>query len=138
MIWRVQGEYEQAESLYLQALQIREHAFGLADPHMGLSFYHLAALYLEQARYEAAKRFFVRAIHIWEESLGPEDLDLAFAFTGLAKVPGEQGCYEDAETLFRRVLGTRRVCTGNGPPSDRRSASWASKSFPETAKVCAG
>jgi tetratricopeptide (TPR) repeat protein len=84
----------------------------MANPKVGLSYFHLAMLYLEQARYEEAQPLFLNAVRIWEEVLGPEDLDLAYALTGLAKLFSEQYRYEEAEALFLRVLRMREPFLG--------------------------
>ena len=67
-----QGRYEEAEPLYLQALELRKRLLGDNHPAVATSLNNLAGLYGSQGRYEKVELLYLQALSILEISLGKE------------------------------------------------------------------
>lgn len=96
--------YEQAQSLYQQALQIREQVLGPEHPKVASLQSQLAHLHRVLGNYAQAERLFQNAHRVLEQALGPEYPEVAYPLEGLAMVYYEQGQYELAEPLQQRVV----------------------------------
>jgi tetratricopeptide (TPR) repeat protein len=68
----VQGRYEQAEPLYLQALELRQRLLGENHLDVAASLNNLAALYQAQGRYEQAEPLYLQALTIVRSTLGKQ------------------------------------------------------------------
>lgn len=102
-LYQNQGRYNDAEPLYLRALEIRKSQFGEAHPSFAASINNLAELYRLQARYPEAEQLYLQALAIWEK-LGIDNLDIAPALNNLGLLYTEQGRYEESKKLFLREL----------------------------------
>jgi tetratricopeptide (TPR) repeat protein len=71
-----QNKYDQAESLYLRSLRLKEKTRGLVGLDATVVA-NLAKLYFLQHRYAESEPLFRRAAAIFEASLGPNHPDLA-------------------------------------------------------------
>ncbi|MEM8640686.1 MAG: tetratricopeptide repeat protein [Cyanobacteria bacterium P01_G01_bin.54] len=103
-LYRVQGKYEQAEPLFLQALEIRKKVLGEDHSDVALSLNNLAALYYGQGKYEQAEPLFLQALEIRKKVLGEDHSDIAITLNNLAELYRAQGKYEQAEPLFLQNL----------------------------------
>ncbi len=103
-LYRDQGKNQAAESLYKQALEIRENVLGSNHPAVGITLNNLAGLYRAQGKYEIAEPLYKRDLEISEKELGPNHLDVAPTLNNLAGLYEYQGKYEDAEPLYERAL----------------------------------
>jgi tetratricopeptide (TPR) repeat protein len=65
-----QGKYEQAEPLYIQALELRKQLLGENHPDTATSLNNLANLYYSQGKYEQAEPLYIQALEIAEQTLG--------------------------------------------------------------------
>ena len=70
-LYRYQGQYAKAESLYKRALSIWEKALGPEHPDVAQSLNNLGVLYLIQGKYAEAEPLHKRALAIREKALGP-------------------------------------------------------------------
>ena len=110
------GLYDPAESLFQQALYIRELHLGSEHPDVAQVLNYQAALYYLQGKYEQTERIYQQALHIWEESQGPEHPDVARPLIGLGCLFVRQGKYEQAEAPFQRALHIRELHLGSEHP----------------------
>lgn len=92
--------YEQAESLHLRALRIREQVCGPDHPAVADSLYHLAQLYQKQGQYEQAEPVYLRALRIREQACGPDHPDVAASLLRVGMVSMHLGKYQQAEPLY--------------------------------------
>jgi tetratricopeptide (TPR) repeat protein len=103
-LYQFQRRYSEAESLYLQALELRKHLLG--DEHLDVasSLNFLASLYKFQRRYSEAEPLLLQALELRKRLLGEEHPDVAHIFNNLALVYKLQGHYNEAESLYLQAL----------------------------------
>jgi tetratricopeptide (TPR) repeat protein len=70
LLYGSQGKYEQAEPLYLQALEMTKKLLGAEHPDVATSLNNLAELYHSQGKYEQAEPLFLQALMILYQKLG--------------------------------------------------------------------
>lgn len=111
-----QGNYREAEPLYLRGLGIRECQFGVNHPSVATSASNLANIYRHQLRYSEAESFCLRALKIWDE-LNVDDLNVAATLDTLGLVYAFQGNSSKAELIFLRSLSLMIKHLGEDNPS---------------------
>ncbi|VVA32864.1 PREDICTED: kinesin [Prunus dulcis] len=102
------GKLEEAEKLFLLALQEAKEGFGERDPHVASACNNLAELYRVNKAYNKAEPLYLDAISILEESFGPEDIRVGSAFHNLGQFYIVQRKLEEARVSYEikaRVLG---------------------------------
>jgi len=112
----VRAQYEDAETAFRQALEIKRQWFGEEGPSYATSLNNLAGLYYTQGRYEEAEPLHHQVMEIWRRALGEEHPDYATSLNNLAELLRTQGRYEEAEPLYREALETRRRALGEEHP----------------------
>ena len=101
---RERGQYEQAKSLMVQALQIREQVLETEHLDVADTLNELAIIYWHQSIYEQAEPLFLRALQIQEHHLGSEHMTIAESLNNLAMLYERQSKYKEAESLHLRAL----------------------------------
>jgi CHAT domain-containing protein/Tfp pilus assembly protein PilF len=101
------ADYSRCESLWSEALAVRERALGEDHPRVAASLNSLAILWSSQDRYTEAELLWKRALAISEKTLGHDHLQVATSLNGLAILWGKQGKYAQAESLYQRALAIR-------------------------------
>jgi tetratricopeptide (TPR) repeat protein len=104
LLYKAQGNYTQAEEVYVRALTIREQALGTRHLLVAESLNNLGFLYTEQARYQEAKGLYERAMLIYQEGQEGEHPESGPLLNNLAILYRRQGNYVQAEAFYRRVL----------------------------------
>ena len=94
-----QGRLEQAEPLYLRALEGRESTLGKDHPDTLISVCNLAGLYQDQGRLELAEPLMLRDLEGSESTLGKDHPDTLISVNNLAGLYKAQGRFEEARTL---------------------------------------
>ncbi|XP_024187596.1 uncharacterized protein LOC112192199 isoform X4 [Rosa chinensis] len=100
----LQGKVEEAEKLFLAALQEAEEGFGKRDPHVASASNNLAELYRVNKLYHKAEPLYLEAISILEESFGPEDIRVGSAFHNLGQFYIVQRKLDEARVCYERAL----------------------------------
>ncbi|KAL8142111.1 hypothetical protein V2J09_015143 [Rumex salicifolius] len=102
------GKVDEAEKLFLSAIEEAKKGFGERDPHVASSYNNLAELYRIRKLYDKAEPLYRQAIDLLKESFGDEDVRVGAALHNLGqfylvqrKLEEAQACYE----LKGRVLG---------------------------------
>ena len=67
-LYRVQGNYSEAEPLYQRSLAIWEKVLGSEHPSVATSLNNLAELYTDQGNYSEAEPLYQRSLAIYEKS----------------------------------------------------------------------
>ncbi len=114
------GHYEEAEPLYLQAIEIDKASIGEAHPNYATDLNNLAGLYKSMGRLEEAEPLYKQAIEIDKASIGETHPGYATDLNNLAGLYVSMGRYDEAEPLFlqardirKEALGRRHIDYGN-------------------------
>ncbi len=110
------GQYERAQPLLEQGLEIRRGRFGEMHGSVAESLYHLARLQHARGQLDSAEARFRRALHSQRRLLGKEHPVPARTLGGLSLVLRDMGKYDEAETLAREALDLRRRVRGDEHP----------------------
>lgn len=108
----LQGKLEQAERLFVSALQEAKEGFGERDPHVASACNNLAELYRVRKAYDKAEPLYLEAINILEESFGPDDIRVGAALHNLGKFFLGQRKLEEARVHYERALKIKRCVLG--------------------------
>ena len=100
-LYHMESRYADSETLYKQALAIRDLAH---DPDVANTLTNLGGLYWEQRRYTEAEPLMKRALEVQEQVVGLHDATLQAFINNLAEVYISQGRYYKAEPLHKRAL----------------------------------
>ena len=111
-----QGRYDQAEPLYLQALELRKRLLGEDHPDVAQSLNNLAGLYYSQGRYDQAEALDLQALELRKRLLGEDHPDVATSLNNLAGLYYSQGHYDQAEPLYLQALELRKRLLGEEHP----------------------
>lgn len=104
-LYRTQKRFEEAESLLLRSLAIREQEdMGLEHFHTAGSLRGLALLYTEWGCYEKAEPLYQRALAIYERTMAPEHPHIAITLMHFGQLYFLQQRYHEAEALYLRSL----------------------------------
>ena len=114
-----QGRYDQAEPLYLQALELCKRLLGEDHPQVATSFNNLAGLYESQGRYEQAEPLYLQALELRKRLLGEEHPYVATTLNNLAGLYKSQGRYEQAEPLYLQALEILEQVLGDDHPNTK-------------------
>lgn len=99
------GRYEDAESLYLKAMEIyRKGPGGEEHPEFATSLNNLAVLYRKISRYLDAEPLYLKAVEIRRKALGEEHPRFAQSLSNLAMLYYSIGRYVDAEPLYLKAI----------------------------------
>jgi CHAT domain-containing protein/tetratricopeptide (TPR) repeat protein len=112
LLFKVQGRYGEAETLYGQVLQARLEVLGPRHPDTLTSVNNLAGLYLAQGRYDAAEPLYRKTLQARLEVLGPRHPDTLGSFNNLAFLYQAQGRNAESEQLNREALRASREVLG--------------------------
>lgn len=112
-----QGQYSEAESLFLQSLEIHREQLGESHPEVASNFNNLAELYRVQGRYSEAEPLLRQALEIYQEQLGETDPNVAASLHNLASLYRAQGLYSEAEPLYLQALEIVREQLGEAHPN---------------------
>ena len=86
VVWDSLGRHSQAESLYLELIEIRRRVLGEHHPRMSVTFTNLARMYERQRKYVEAERAYLAASRGYVRSLGPENEPTRDVVARLAKL----------------------------------------------------
>ncbi|KAM3115321.1 tetratricopeptide repeat protein [Phormidesmis sp. 146-33] len=103
-LYRSQGRYEQAEPLYLQALELTRSHLEENNPDVAASLNNLAELYRVQGRYEEAQPLYLQALELMRAFTEEDHSNVATTLNNLALLYDSQGRYEEAEPLYLQAL----------------------------------
>lgn len=116
-LYETRGMFPEAESLYIETLQITE-ALAAGEPTSALadSYQMLAGLYRLTDRYSDAETHLRQALAIQLEVYGDDHLEIAKTKRHLAAVLRDTGRYEESDSLYREVIEMRTRMLGPEHP----------------------
>ncbi|GHO63923.1 tetratricopeptide repeat protein [Ktedonobacter sp. SOSP1-52] len=104
-LYRLQGNYRDAESLYQRAWHIGENiSGGLPLPFMVTLLNNWAIVYRIQRKQQEAEQLFRRAFTLLKHARGSDRSLIPYPLQGLAHIYHEQGKYKEAERLYRSAI----------------------------------
>ncbi|CAN0288182.1 unnamed protein product, partial [Ectocarpus sp. 6 AP-2014] len=103
--FRKQGKYVEANSLYLEAIEIQQKTLGPDHPDLAETLNGRALVLKSQGKYAEADALYLRAIEIGEKTHGSSDHpDLATRLSNRADLLQAQGKYAEADSLSLRAI----------------------------------
>ena len=108
-----QGEFERAEPLFLEALDIRRESLGPRDVYVGASLNNLGMFYQAVGDPARAREHAAEGLSILTETLGRDDLNVAAITCNLGMLLQTLGDLEGAEQHLVSALDTRRRIAGD-------------------------
>ncbi len=115
-IYFIKADYTKAESLFVEALEIRKKFLGENHPNTASSINNLALLYKIKGNYAKAEPLYIQALEIFRKTLGEEDFDTTIALNNLAGVYIDQVDYTKAEPLLNQSLNIRKKILEDSHP----------------------
>ncbi len=111
------ANYQEAERLQLEALDIRQRSLGSKSVGVAESLNYLGLTYKDQQRYAEAESVFTESYNIYSEIHGPDSVQAATPMHNLALVYRAQGRFEEAEEHHRRSLAILEAAYGLNNPA---------------------
>lgn len=111
-----EGDYEAAETVYREALEVRRDHFGERHPKVAESLHDLGDILQDRGDYAAAEELYREALRQRRELLGERHEDVAESLNNLALLFHERRELDRAEPLYRRALALRRELLGSDHP----------------------
>ena len=114
---RAQGQLDQAERHYLDALAAAEALTGRDDASLGPLLNDLAVVYKYAARFDEAEALYQRALAAIEATLGPDHPDTATVWHNLGGIEHARGRHAAGESYARRSVQIREAALGAEHPA---------------------
>jgi tetratricopeptide (TPR) repeat protein len=115
-LYKGQGKYVEAESLYMECLDVMRAALGEDHPHTLSSMNNLAMIYKSQGKYVEAESLYVKCLDVMRSALGENHPDTLTSMNNLAMLYYSQGKYVEAESLCVECLEMSRSSLGENHP----------------------
>lgn len=109
-------KYDQAESLLLQSLAVRERLQARDNPDLIALKCSLGELYMAQGRHDEAEPILLEVLARRKATLPPEHPHIATSTNDLGELYYRQGDVEKAEPLFTEMMDIRRKSLPPGHP----------------------
>lgn len=122
-IYRRLGLYAEADSLLVEALNVRRRLYGLSHRDVAESLHALGQLRYDQGRYAEAGPLLHEALRIRRRTLGRKHPAVAATLRALGWLHLKMGHYTPADSLFDEALGMRRQLLGADHPDVAQSLS---------------
>lgn len=107
-LYRLNGDFTEAERHLRRALAMRETALGPDHADVAASLVALHHLLVTQGHLDQGEQLLRRALAIRERALGADDAELSMTRISLARIEALRGRHEAAEPLIRAALDVFR------------------------------
>jgi tetratricopeptide (TPR) repeat protein len=111
-----QEKFDEAEPLYLEALEILERSPETHAGEIAVALNDLGALYTQRGASERAEALLTRAVDLKRQTIGPRHPDVAVTLNNLAIVHKRRGDVARAAALYRDALGIFESALGADHP----------------------
>ena len=98
------GRFGEAEELNKEALQVRQKAFGVDDPRVGVSWNNLGLIYFFVKKMEDAEHCFLEVVRIQEIAHGKKSTEIIPSLEKLEKFYNKSENTEEAGKIAARIL----------------------------------
>jgi len=116
LVMRENGDWNNAEQLDSQVMDMRKKLLGAEHPDTLTSMANLAVTYWNQGRWKEAEQLGVQVTDIRKKLLGEEHPDTLASMENLANTYCNQGRWNEAEQLGVQVMDTRKKLLGTEHP----------------------
>jgi len=116
LYYHMLGLHQQAEPLFLEALEIDKATIGRAHPEYAVCLNNLASLYQDMGRYDEAELLFLEALEIDKATIGTAHPNYASHLNNLAPLYRAMGLYDEAEPLYLEALEIDKATIGTAHP----------------------
>jgi tetratricopeptide (TPR) repeat protein len=117
LLLHYQGKFDEAQSLYLDAIDRSRRTLGADHPDTLRLMFNLASLLAERGKYADAEKMFRQVLDGRRRVLGDDHPDTAATLNHLAGSVANQGRLAEAEPLYRDALAKKRRALGELHPS---------------------
>ncbi|MEM6577310.1 MAG: tetratricopeptide repeat protein [Pseudomonadota bacterium] len=114
-LWNL-GQFEEAVTLYREAMEIDKATIGEQHPHYAIRLNNLASVVRAQGQYEQAETLFRQAIEIGKTTIGEDHPAYAMRLNNLGETLGLQGRFQEAEALYRQAIEIDKATIGVAHP----------------------
>lgn len=109
------GRLDEAEALYLEAIENTEQHFGEDHPSLAISFNNLAMVYHLQKDFAGARKYYEKDIEITKR-LNENHPDVAVSLNNLAAVCVAEQNYDEAEEKYKDSISRGKKQLPDGHP----------------------
>ncbi|MCZ6652670.1 MAG: serine/threonine-protein kinase [Planctomycetota bacterium] len=111
-VLRDQSRLDEAEALFLKALESARELWGDSHPQLGTILNNLGQLYVRQEKLDQAEARHREALAIYRATLAEDHPRLATTLANLAQVAGALSDYKTAEQMYREIVPIYRARLG--------------------------
>ncbi len=104
LLYQVLGNYEEAEKLYKQTIEIEESLKGKMQEGYAILLNNLASLYEATGRFQESKSIYLKSLSIKEKVNGKESIDYATTLHNLGYLSQTLGHYEQTESYYEESI----------------------------------
>jgi len=108
----IEGKYDEAQTDFQQAFDIRKAAFGLNHQMTAASLQSLAALNVKEKKFDQAESYYQQALNINKKLEGDHNLQIIQTLISLANVHSQQGNLNKAEQDLKDALAKCNTLSG--------------------------
>jgi CHAT domain-containing protein len=116
LIYQNQGNFYQAEPLFLQIIEIKKKVFGEKNIEYASSLNDLAALHYYQGKYSDGEQLCLKAVKIRKEVLGKNSIEYLISLNNLAATYNKQHKNKEAESLYLEIIEIEKANLGDNKP----------------------
>ena len=98
------GRFGEAEQLNKEALQVRQKAFGVDDPRVGVSWNNLGLIYFFVKKMDDAEQCFLEVVRIQETAYGKKSTEIIPSLEKLGIFDQKIENTEEADKVADRIL----------------------------------
>ncbi len=110
--YSVRGEYDRAEDIFREALEIGGRAVGQQHRNLASTYSKLAVLHRRKGDFAHAESFFTQSLEIYRSSVSDENNDVAYNLYQLADLYRDTARLDRAEPLYQRAVKIQQRALG--------------------------
>lgn len=103
-LYKYQGQYSEAESILIQAVELIKRIFGEDHPDYIRTLNNLALVYYLQGKYSEAELLYIQTLELTKRVFGDNHPEYIKSLNNLALVYYCEGRYSEAERLYIQAL----------------------------------